>query len=178
MLNVEIRRPAIEDLSPLHEFFRIVITDTFAKEGIEEKLDDLKDEIESKKRYLESDLKSEGKDRHFLIAIERNQMVGSIEYGPASELICTCTNGALKELIEIGTVFVHPDYQRKGIGNLLLNTMYAKLRNRGINEFCLDSGYRSAQKIWTKKFGEPDYWLKDYWEEGFDHMIWKVNVSV
>jgi hypothetical protein len=54
--------------------------------------------------------------------------------------------------------------------------MYLTLQNRGIEEFCLDSGYLSAQKIWRKKFGEPDYLLKDYWGEGYNHMIWRIKV--
>ncbi len=71
---------------------------------------------------------------------------------------------------------MHPDYQRQGIGNQLLAEMYLTLKNAGIEEFCLDSGYSSAQKIWQKKFGEPDYLLKDYWGDGAHHMIWKINV--
>lgn len=39
------------------------------------------------------------------------------------------------------------------------------------------NGYTSAQKVWKKKFGEPDYLLKDYWDPGNDHMIWRITVS-
>lgn len=83
----------------------------------------------------------------------------------------------LKELAEIGTVFVKPDYQGQGIGNLLLNAMYLTLQSRGIEEFCLDSGYVNAQKIWKGKFGEPDYLLENYWGEGYPHMIWRKRIS-
>jgi GNAT superfamily N-acetyltransferase len=81
------------------------------------------------------------------------------------------------DVYEIGTVFVHPGYQRRGIGSLLFNTMLLTFLNRGIEEFCMDSGYASAQTIWTRKLGDPDYWLKDYWGEGSDHMIWKRKVK-
>jgi hypothetical protein len=54
--------------------------------------------------------------------------------------------------------------------------MYFTLQNRGIEEFGLDSGYASAQNIWKKKFGEPDYLLEDYWDESYDHMIWRIKV--
>ncbi len=177
MLDVEIRRARMEDTKQLNEFFRIVITDTFIKEGIGKMLDDINDEIKTKEKYLASDFESNGQKRYFLIALVGNKIIGSIEYGPASDLICNCTNNAFKGLKEIGTVFVHPDYQRMGIGNLLLNKMFFTLQKRGIKEFCLDSGYISAQKIWKKKFGDPDYRLKDYWGEGFDHMIWRVKIS-
>lgn len=175
MYDVEIRRPRIEDNEELNQFFSIVIKDTFAKEDLSELLDDIENEIENKKQYLKCDFDSNGKNRYFLIALDKhcNKVIGTIEYGPASELINICTDRALKELYEIGTVFVLPDYQRLGIGTLLLNVMFLTLLNRGIKEFCLDSGYTNAQKIWKKKFGEPDYLLKDYWGEGCDHMIWR-----
>ena len=177
MHNIEIRRPRTEDMEELHKFFRIVLTDTFAREGLGDKVDMIEDEIEDKKKYLKSDLDSNGEDTYFLIALDDDKIIGSIEYGSSSELINSCTDGALKDLVEVGTVFVRPDYQRRGIGNLLLNVMYLTLQNRGIEEFCLDSGYTNAQKIWKKKFGEPDYLLEDYWSEGNDHMIWRRRIN-
>lgn len=177
MLKVEIRRPSIEDRKELHSLFKMVITDTFVKEGIGEKVNEMNEEIEVKEKYLENDFESNGEKRYFLIAIDGNKMIGSIEYGPASDFICKCTNNNFKGLVEVGTVFVHPDYQLMGVGNLLLDAMYGALKNKGIEEFCLDSGYISAQKIWEKKFGDPDYLLKDYWDKGNDHMIWKIKLS-
>ncbi|KAF0822419.1 Acetyltransferase [Cytobacillus firmus] len=45
--------------------------------------------------------------------------------------------------------------------------------DKGVEEFCLDSGYRQSQKIWKKKFGEPEYLLKDYWGKGLiAHSLW------
>lgn len=165
----------MEDSKELNQFFSTVIKDTFAREGLSGLLEDIEDEMETKKQYLKCDLDSNGENRYFLIASDKssNKVIGTIEYGPVSELINTCTDGALKELYEVGTIFVHPDYQGRGIGTLLLNVMILTFMNRGIKEFCLDSGYKNAQKIWKKKFGEPDYLLKDYWNEGWDHMIWK-----
>jgi GNAT superfamily N-acetyltransferase len=151
--------------------------DTFIKEGIGDKVDDMEEEIRSKEVYLKSDFESNGEKRYFLIALVGGEIIGSIEFGPSSELINTCTENALKELNEVGTVFVHPQHQGKGIGSLLLRKMYATLRDKGIKEFCLDSGYVRAQTIWKKKFGAPDYFLKDYWGEGFSHMIWRLKVG-
>jgi len=179
VLKIDIRRPQIEDNDELNQFFSTVIKHTFAREGLAELLDDIESEIESKKKYLKSDLDTNGTNRYFLIASEKNDadIIGTIEYGPASELIRTCTDGALNEMYEIGTVFVHPDYQGRGVGTLLLNVMFLTFLNRGIQEFCLDSGYANAQKIWKRKFGEPDYWLKDHWGDGADHMIWQKSMN-
>ncbi|GAA0339204.1 GNAT family N-acetyltransferase [Bacillus carboniphilus] len=177
MKQLKIRRPEQEDIPELHHFFRTVVTDTFMKEGIGDLKDDMEEEIQTKMNYLESDLKSNGKERFFLLAVLEEQIVGTIEYGPASNLIITCTNHALKDLNEVGTVFVHPEFQRMGIGNALLRGLSEVLLKNEIQEICLDSGYRRAQQIWIKKYGNPDYFLKDYWGEGFDHMIWRVKTT-
>ncbi|WP_311083161.1 GNAT family N-acetyltransferase [Paenibacillus polymyxa] len=179
MNNVEIRRPEIKDIEKLNELFRIVITDTFAKEGIGHMLEDIEKEIETKRVYLERDFESHGEHRYFLIAVDGNQIMGSIEFGPVSELISKSTNATFKNLCEVGTVFVHPGSQKIGVGNLLLKSMYLALRNKEVEEFCLESGYRNAQKIWKKKkkFRTPDYLLKDYWGTDFDHMIWRIKVK-
>lgn len=175
MVNVEIRRPTKADINNLKQFFRTVITDTFNNEGIADKIDDMESEIETKNTYLTTDFDSNGEKRFFLLAIDGDKIIGTIEYGAASELICTCANKEFKHLHEVGTVFVHPDYQRKGIGNLLLNRIILAMQSKGITEFCLDSGYGNAQRVWTKKFGDPVYLLEDFWGEGYHHMIWRVN---
>lgn len=55
MNEIEIRRPQIDDVEELNQFFRIVVEDTFAKEGISDLLDDQESEIES----LESRLRQQ-----------------------------------------------------------------------------------------------------------------------
>ena len=177
MFNIIIKRPKYKDVDELKKFFELIIVDTFIKEGVGHLKDDIRDEINSKIKYLNEDLESNGKKRYFLVAFLNDKIVGTIEYGKASELINKCTLGKLKAVVEIGTVFVHPNYQRKNIGNILLNSMFITLLSKGIEDFCLDSGYKIAQKIWIKKFGEPNYLLKDYWGKGYDHMIWYKNLN-
>ncbi|MFT4413796.1 N-acetyltransferase family protein [Fredinandcohnia humi] len=177
MSNVEVRRPSPDDVKELHAFFRTVITDTFQKEGIGELVEDIEEEVETKVKYLASDLESGGEKRYFLIAAKKGKIIGTIEYGPASNLIAKCTDYVLKDLNEVGTVFVHPDYQGMGIGNLLLQSIYNVFHEQGIGEVCLDSGYKRAQTIWKKKFGEPDFLIENLWGEGFHHMIWRVTVN-
>ncbi len=88
-----------------------------------------------------------------------------------------CTNGALDDVVEIGTVFVHPKHQKQGIGNRMLKEILLRMNQEGIKSFCLDSGYKSAQKIWWSKFGPPTYHLKDFWGSGDDHMVWKLEMD-
>lgn len=49
MTNIEIRRPESSDIDQLHRFVKIIITDTFLKEKIEDSSDDLELEINAKK---------------------------------------------------------------------------------------------------------------------------------
>lgn len=177
MDNVIVRRPNTEDKNKLNKLFDIVIKDTFRKNGLEYLIEMIEEEIETKIKCLEQDLESDGDERYFLIAEIDNEIIGSIEYGASSELIKRCTDGELKDLIELGTIFVLPEYQGNGIGNLMIRKIANELKKKGINEICLDSGYKTAQKIWTKKFGKAQYQLKDYWLKDNDHMIWKVNIS-
>lgn len=177
MNRIKIRRPNIDDKDNLLEFFKLVLEDTFIKEGIEDLVEDLEEEIIDKKKYLEDDLMTNGDLVYFLMAEYQGTIVGTIQYGPSSDLINSCTNGEYKDLYEIASVFVKPEYQGQGLGNLLLKSIYQVMESKGIKEFCLDSGYSRAQKIWTKKFGKPDYFFPNYWSQGHHHLIWRVDLQ-
>lgn len=177
MNNIKIRRPRIEDKDELLDFFKLVLEDTFIKEGIQDLVEDLEEEIVAKEKYLEDDLMTNGDLVYFLMAEDQGKIVGTIQYGPSSDLIDSCTKGEYKDLYEIASVFVRPDYQGQGIGSLLLKSIYQVMEGKRIKEFCLDSGYSNAQKIWTKKFGEPAFFLPNYWSEGHHHLIWRVDLN-
>ena len=66
MYNVEIRRPNSDDLEELHLFFRIVITNTFKEERLSHLLDDIENEINTKKQYLKNDFDSNGENVIFI----------------------------------------------------------------------------------------------------------------
>lgn len=177
MDTVRIRRPEVSDLNELNIFFEIMIKDTFSKNGFGDELEGIKRELDDKIKYISEDFNTKGKERFFLIACCNDEIVGTIAAGPCSELIRGGTNGELSDVLEIGTVFVKPEFQFKGIGNLLLNAMYLALIGRGVEAVSIDSGYPSAQTIWLKKYGEPNYVMKDQWGEGYDHMIWYMQIA-
>ena len=172
MRNILIRRPCKTDIEELRRLFMVTIRDNFEKEGMGNNEEGINGEVEEKNRLLQEVLGANGADRFFLVACDQEKIVGTIVCGPCSTLINECTGGKLKGVMEIGTVYVLPKYQKKGIGTLLLNAMYIVLLSNRVEAFCLDSGYKSAQLVWHKKFGQPDFIIKDYWGEGFDHMIW------
>ncbi|WP_155591672.1 GNAT family N-acetyltransferase [Lysinibacillus cavernae] len=173
-MKLIIRRPKQSDIQALHQFFLHVIQDTYAKEGLAELVSDQKLEWETKKQYLAMDLESQGEKRYFWLAVdeETNEIIGTIEYGEANELIQQTVKEDLTNCPEIGTVFVHPNYQNRGIGTLLLQKILMTLEKQSMHCFCLDSGYKQAQIIWQKKLGQPDFILEHYWGTNNHHMIW------
>lgn len=175
--DIIIRTPGIEEIDSIYTFFQTVLKDTFEINGIGDLPELLEEEIQDKKRGINQYFETNGEERFFLIAEYKHEIIGSIEYGLSNELLNRCTNGEMKGLYEIGTVFVHPQYQRQGVVSLLLYGIFSILDNRGIEEICFDSGYKIAQKIWCRRFGDPEYYLRNYWGEGSHHMVWRVSVK-
>lgn len=175
--EIIIRRPVLEELEQIYAFFELVLRDTFQANGLAERKELLTDELLDKRECIQQDFDTNGEERFFLLAQYNDKIIGSIEYGKSNDLLNHCTNNELKDLLEIGTVFVHPQYQKQGVSALLYRQLLRVLASKRIEEFTFDSGYQIAQKIWCKRFGEPTYYLKDYWGEGSHHMVWRVKVN-
>lgn len=169
-----IRRIKREDRVQLKRLFEIVVSDTYEKEGIGHLTEDINNEVEAKIEYIEKDFDTQGKAQYFLVAEIDDQIVGCAAYGPCSHLIYDHLP-ELKSVLELGSVLVLPDFHNRKIGSQLVDRVLMDLKKIS-NEVCLDSGYTIAKKIWTKRFGEPQLILKDFWGEGFDHYIWHVNL--
>lgn len=174
---LEIVRPVRGELEGILEFFEKMLRDTFESNGIIHLPDLLEEEIEDKKRYILQDFSSQGEERYFLLAKSKGKILGTIEYGRANALLKACTDGALAEILEIGTLFVDPEYQGLGISKVLQVHLFRRLQNKGISKVCFDSGYPIAQGIWRKRFGEPEYFLENYWGPGSHHMVWQVGID-
>lgn len=177
MNNLTILRPKEEESVEINQLFKAVILDTFNKNNFSHLTDLIAEEIEDKKKYLKEGFETKGKKHFFLIGKIDEKIVAAIEYTPASNLLNSCTDNKYRELMEVGTVYVHPEYQGQKIGMLMFTAILKELKKIGEKEFCLDSGYPSAQKIWCKKFGSPAHLLKDYWGKGADHMVWKLDIE-
>lgn len=176
-LQLTIERPRPQDQGRIEAFFDAVLLDTFQQNGIAHLIAERQQEMAEKRHFLAHDLTTGGTQWYFLIAKVGEKVVGTIQYGPSNALINTCTGDALKDVVEIGTVFVGPEYQGQGVGRLMMASILKVLEEKGIREFCLDSGYPLAQAHWCKQLGEPQYHLVDYWGPGADHMIWHIALS-
>lgn len=186
-----IRRPSRADEQSVCQVFEQAITDAFAQEGIADSKDDIAYEISHKSGRLraaldaaeaagekaEHDLRGVPAQPFFLIAEYEGEPVGTISFGPCSEFIRELSEGRLNGVGELGSLYIRPDYQNRGIGSRLIGAMMQEIRARGIESFCLDSGYGRAQKRWLRKFGEPYVWAKDYWGPGAHHAVWHCRAD-
>lgn len=172
----EIRAPRGEERELLVTFFKRVIEDTIEKEEIEVPYF-LEEEVGDKMELLGKYLTGEDEERIFLVAWYRGRILGTISYAPCNEYVVELLGEDLEDTGEIGTVYVDPGYQGQGIGSALFNAMCIELLERRIESFYLDSGYRRAQRYWTRKLGDPIRVAKDYWDKGADHMIWYKKIG-
>ena len=176
-MNIKITRPTKKDKQEILNLFETTIKKAFKDEGVEEDEQGMKEEIESKKQSLNKNFQTNGKDRYFLIAKADSKIVGTISFGKSNDLINKITKNKYKNIWEIATVYVLPEYQGKGIGKKLFNAIILSMMSRRIEEFCLDSGYKKARDHWTKKLGNPTIVEKNYWGKNAHHMIWKRKIE-
>lgn len=170
--------------------FEQTIPEAFAEEGLGDLIEEIRREVEGKKRLVDAALRTapdldplqpwphaaEG-TVFFLIAKADREVVGTISYGPCGKEIAECTRHALDDVGELGSLYVLPAYQGQGIGAALIQALAEELKGRGIERFCLDSGYKRGQQKWLRKFGAPYAVAKDYWGPGQDHLVWLCNVG-
>ena len=147
MDGIQIDKALLEDKIEINRFFELVLRHTFEANDILELEGLLNDEIEDKRLCLEQCFKTNGQDRFFLIGKNDDSIVASIEFGLSNELLNICTNGELRDMLEIGTLFVHPSFQKQGIGSLMFRSLFDELVRREVDKVCFDSGYKTAQRI-------------------------------
>lgn len=178
MINeIEIRELTISEIDQAYEVFRHSIPAAFEQEGLVAHTEEIRQELESKRLMLHDALFIERTAVRFLVACMDGNIVGLISSGPCNDDIIKCTGDRLKNGVELGSLYVLPGYQGRGIGSALIKAMVNHLAERGIDSFCLDSGFRHAQVRWLHKFGPPYTTVQDYWGPGSVHMVWYCKVA-
>lgn len=176
-LFIKIEALTFQDVLSAEIVFETAIPDAFIKEGLTMMSEDIQNEISNKKKMLAMSLEVQNEGLRFLVAKTDDRVIGTISFGPCGNDIIKCTGNELSSIGELGSLYILPEYQSQGIGSALIQAMLQTLHDRGIDEFCLDSGYKRAQKRWVRKFGEPYKVVNDYWGPGYEHMIWLCKVD-
>jgi GNAT superfamily N-acetyltransferase len=176
-MEIQITRPGPADIDDIRSLFAETIRNTFEYEGIAHSCaDDLTAEIENQNRLLDRDISSHGRDEYFLIAKSDHRIIGTIACGPANQLIRTYLQFDADITREIKSMYVLPQCQGRGVGSLLLEKILRYMRDNGHKRFCLDCGYKKAQKFWIRKLGKPTMVVRDHFGPGAHYMIWENSV--
>lgn len=85
MTPLVIERPKLNDRELIKNLIKVVLVDTWTKNGLGHLTEEIEKEIQMKWSFLEQDFDSNGIDRTFLIAKMDGQVVGTIEYGEDAE---------------------------------------------------------------------------------------------
>lgn len=171
-LEVTISEMTEIDRESAYRVFEVTVPDTFKKEGFGALNKLMRSVIDHKKSMIDQSLDEENPDTLFLTAKIADEVIGAISFGPCSEDITKCSGGRLDSTGELGSLFILPQHQGKGVGSMLIQALLTRLLESGIEEFCLYSGFKEAQRIWLKKFGEPFITVNDYWGKSVHNMIW------
>jgi len=176
-MDILIVRPSVKNKEEIANLFRKTINYAFQQDGLVDRLNDIEDEISKQLDFLNKDFKSNGKNIYFLIAKIDGKIVGTIAKSKPNKIIQENIKENLKKAPEITSVYVLPEFQNKGIGTKLFQSMLKYFKQERVKRFVMDGGYKKSQLFWIKKVGRPTFILKDYWGKNLDHMIWILDIQ-
>lgn len=176
MKNIIIEAPKAGEENEIERFFKMAIHAAFEEQGVGHLTEVIAEDVESKMQMVRSFLEG-SQEYYFMLAKIEDSIVGTISFGRCDNIIRECCQGQLNDVGELGSLYVLPEHQDQGIGSKLINSLILYLKQNQIENFCLDSGFKKAQKRWTRKFGEPYKIMKDYWGPSSDHFIWYCGVK-
>ncbi len=87
------------------------------------------------------------------------------------------TNDISSHALELGSVYIHPEYQKQGVAGNLVDRLINKMASLGIGEYYLDCGYATSQKYWKRVMGKPIKTIENYFGENESYMIWKKKIE-
>jgi len=176
-MNIIIQKPEISKREEIHALFGTVIHRTLKLEGVGDDYELTAELIADQQELIDLCFETDGEECFFLTAVHEGKTVGTICRRECSDIIKDCADRDVSGVQEIGSVYILPQFQGKGIARLLLNAMYITLIAQGYDEFWLDSGYEIAKNVWAKVLGPPSIIMKDYWAEGVDHHLWHKKLD-
>jgi GNAT superfamily N-acetyltransferase len=152
-MNISISQPRKNDEVEIYQLFTFVITQNFKDYGFYEKYtDDITYEVDKQVAVLEEYFKNYGKTVSFLIAKDKDKIIGTIAYGKPSADIDKYYPEKPGTIPEIKSLYVLPEYQGKGIGTKLLDQIKKYYNITVLKNFALTAGIPKH-----RNFGKNDW---------------------
>jgi GNAT superfamily N-acetyltransferase len=168
-----------EDVGGAERVLDLAIRDVWAREQIVDADFSVDEEVRKKVGMLRSSLDVSWASSEavptahvFFTASDPTGVVGTVSFGPRGAEILDLAARRTEGLGELGGLYVLPERRGGGVASRLIDAMTEELRDRGIQRFCFDTGYRTAQVRWIRRFGEPVVTAPDYWGPGSAHLVW------
>ena len=171
-MEISYREPDNHDLLNIHKLFKDAIAGAFKQNNITDK-EELAYEINEKSDRIDKYLNHQLKDSFFLIALDKTRIAGIAGIYPVKQLIMDNTNDISSHTLELGSVYIHPEYQKQGIAGNLVDRLIKRMASQGVGEYYLDCGYATSQEYWKRVFGKPIKTIENYFGENESYMIWK-----
>src|SRR5690554_3667001 len=147
--GLKVERPVPDDLDSAYRVFEESIALAFEEEGISH---DAPAEIEYKQQLIRSSVLEDTYDFVFFVAKLGDAVIGTISYGFCGDDIRRCLGEELEDLGELGSIYVLPGFQGRGVASALIAAMLEYLQSRGVRRFYLDCGLKAAQVLAVELF--------------------------
>ncbi|MBN1263210.1 MAG: GNAT family N-acetyltransferase [Candidatus Pacebacteria bacterium] len=123
-------------------------------------------------KILREDLKTGDNKSHFkFVAVDKEQVVGFIS-------LATCY--ATDYSWQVNWLAVHPDFQRLGVGRLLINFLFQKAKKLGLKrlfvETCSCQGEKPARLFYQKHGFKKIARLPDFYARKHSKVIYLKNI--
>lgn len=172
-----IRKPVLKDVIQLNHLFKESIAKAFEADGYGDEIDEIEGEIHIKMKKLMDFIQHPQEESAYLIAEHEGCVVGAISFGEIGHVTHENVPNDFPSEGELGSMYILPEFQGRGIASQMIDAMLKELINMGIKYVSFDSGFKPAQQKWCKKFGEPFKIVKNYWAEGVDLYIWLIHLE-
>lgn len=120
---------APEDIPSVSNLFKVTIADAFEREGLGHLQADIRQEITAKIRKANDSLNPLETDVYFWVARADGIIIGTVSYAPCGEDIRNCTDNRLSAVGELGSLYVLPGNQGKGVGSALIDEVMGFLES-------------------------------------------------
>jgi N-acetylglutamate synthase-like GNAT family acetyltransferase len=174
-MDVLIRDIEDSDYSFVCKMIRETVEDAYKQNDI--KSDDLEEFINEKIAGISNYLKGHSKYEKYKVVVWDSHIIGIGGIYKICESIKKNIKEPNEESLEIGSINIKRNFQKKGINKVLMKVLINEIQKMGIDTFYLDCGYSSSQKYWMGIFGEPEIRINSYFSKNEHYMIWKIKTQ-